>query len=72
MLAGKTKSVVLDTTFNGEALSAWNGAMRAGFSATATIDTNDFGLTGLAPLKIGPKVELTIEVEAIKCGLNCS
>lgn len=71
MMAGKTKSVVLDTTFNGEAVSPWDGQMRAGFSATATLDTNDFGLSGIVPLKIGPEVDVTIEVEAVKCGLGC-
>jgi polyisoprenoid-binding protein YceI len=68
---GFTVPVAIDTTFNGEKLSPWNGQMTAGFSATGTLDTNDFGMTGLVPLKIGPKVDFRLEIEAAKCGLSC-
>jgi len=70
-IGGVSKPVVLDTVFNGQAVSPWDGAMRIGFSATGTLDTNDFGMTGVVPLKIGPKVDFHIEVEAVKCELTC-
>jgi hypothetical protein len=35
-----------------------------GFSATSTLDTNDFGLKDLILMEIGPKLDFSIEVEA--------
>ena len=63
-MAGITHEVVLDVIFDGEAVSDWDGLMRVGFSATGTLNINDFGLTGL--VDIGPKLDFTIEVEATK------
>ena len=40
--------------------------MRVGFSATGKLNTNDFGMTGLDSLDIGPVLDFTIEVEATK------
>lgn len=68
---GFTVPVSIDTTFNGEKYSPWNGRMTAGFSATGTLNTNDFGMSGLVPLDIGPTVDFAIEIEAAKCGLSC-
>jgi polyisoprenoid-binding protein YceI len=65
-MAGATKSVPLDVTFDGEAISNWDGQMRVGFSATGKLNTSDFGMTGLAALDIGPVLDFTIEVEATK------
>jgi polyisoprenoid-binding protein YceI len=65
-MAGVTMPVTLDVVFNGEARSTWDGRMRVGFSATGSINTNDFGMTGLVPLNIGPQVDFRIEVEATK------
>ena len=70
-MAGVTVPVVLDTRYNGEGRSDWDGSMRIGFSATGMLDTNDFGMTGIVPLNIGPRVDFVIEVEATKCGLSC-
>ncbi|WP_136620721.1 MULTISPECIES: YceI family protein [Mesorhizobium] len=65
-MAGVTKPVPLDVTFDGEAISNWDGQMRVGFSATGKLNTNDFGMTGLAALDIGPVLDFAIEVEATK------
>jgi len=63
-MAGITKPVTLDAIFDGEGVSDWDGQMRVGFSATGALNTNDFGLTGLRTLNIGPELDFTIEVEA--------
>jgi len=65
-MAGVTKPVILNVIFDGEGKSDWDGKMRVGFSATGAINTNDFGLTGLSRLDIGPQLDFTIEVEATK------
>ena len=70
-MAGITKPVSLDTTFNAQAYSPFSGQMTAGFSATGSLNTNDFGMTGVPPLDIGPVVNFAIEIEAYKCGLTC-
>ena len=65
-MAGVTKPVTLDVTFDGEGKSDWDGRMRVGFSATGKLDTDDFGLTGISGMDIGPELDFTIEVEAFK------
>jgi polyisoprenoid-binding protein YceI len=65
-MAGVTKPVSLVVIFDGEGRSDWDGRMRVAFSATGAINTNDFGMTGLVPLDIGPELNFTIEVEATK------
>jgi polyisoprenoid-binding protein YceI len=62
-MAGTTRPVTLDAIFDGEGVSE-DGLMRVGFSATGALNTNDFGLTGLRTLNIGPELDFTIEVEA--------
>jgi polyisoprenoid-binding protein YceI len=47
------------------------GNERAGFSATASLDRKDFGLTWNAALEaggvvVGERVEITIELEGVK------
>jgi len=49
-ISGITTSVDLDTTFIGEGKYPWGG-YRAGFTATATIDLDDYGMGGV----IGPE-----------------
>jgi len=68
-MAGTTKPVTLDAIFDGEGVSE-DGLMRVGFSATGALNTNDFGLTGLRTLNIGPELDFTIEVEAIDLSLE--
>lgn len=63
-LAGVTKPVTLDVTFNGYDKDFMK-TDRAGFSATTTIDRTQFGSTKYAPM-IGNDVKLAIEVEFTK------
>jgi polyisoprenoid-binding protein YceI len=67
---GVTRPIVLETTYEGSGKDPWGGE-RAGFTATASLDRKDFGLqwnkaleTGV--LLVGEKVDLILEVEAIK------
>ncbi len=67
---GVTRPVTLDVEFAGSARDPWGG-VRAGFSARTTIDRKDFGLTYNQLLEtggvlVGEKVEIGIEVEAVK------
>jgi polyisoprenoid-binding protein YceI len=69
-LAGVTKQVVLKTEVSGIQKDPWGGT-RTGFSATTSIDREDFGLKWNAALEaggvvVGKKVEIHIEIEAIK------
>jgi len=67
---GVTKTVVLDATYEGSGKDPWGGE-RAGFVASTSIDRRDFGLEWNKALEtggllVGEKVELTLEVEAVK------
>jgi polyisoprenoid-binding protein YceI len=67
---GVTRPVVLEATYEGSGKDPWGGE-RAGFLATTSIDRKDFGLEWNKALEtggllVGEKVELTLEVEAVK------
>jgi polyisoprenoid-binding protein YceI len=69
-LHGVTRSVVLEASYEGTGKDPWGGE-RAGFSGTVSVDRKDFGLTWNKALEtggllVGEKVELTLEVEAVK------
>ena len=69
-VAGVTRPVVLDVTYEGVALEPWGGA-RAGFTATAELDREDWGLTWNAILDaggflVGRTVNIELDVELIK------
>lgn len=69
-IRGTTREVVLDAEYAGLAKDPW-GNQRAGFSAKAALDRRDFGLVWNAALEaggvlVGEKVEITIELEAVK------
>ena len=69
-LKGVSKPVVLDATYEGAGKDPWGGE-RAGFSGSTSIDRKDFGLEWNKALEtggllVGEKVELTLEVEAVK------
>jgi polyisoprenoid-binding protein YceI len=62
--------VSLEVEFAGSARDPWGG-IRAGFSARGSLDRRDFGLTYNQLLEaggvlVGEKVDLDIEVEAVK------
>ena len=69
---GVEKPVVLDLAILGEGKDPW-GQIRAGFTATTTINRKEFGLMWNKVLEtgqlfIGEEVEITLEIEGIKQG----
>jgi polyisoprenoid-binding protein YceI len=67
---GVTRPVVLDAEFQGQGKDPWGG-QRAAFSAKASINREDYGLTWNQALEaggvlIGTKIEIEIEVQAVK------
>ena len=67
-LLGVSKEVQLDATYNGTGNAPWFGARDIiGFSATATFNRSDFGMTALLP-NIGDEIEVIIEAEFVEKG----
>ncbi len=69
-IRGVTREVTLDAEYAGLAKDPW-GNQRAGFSAKTALDRRDWGLTWNAALEtggllVGEKVEISIELEAVK------
>jgi polyisoprenoid-binding protein YceI len=69
-IRGVTREVSLRVEQHGQAKDPW-GNVRAAFTATATIDRRDFGLTWNQALEsggvlVGDKVEIEAEVQAVK------
>ena len=69
-LHGVVRPVVLEAEFAGTGKDPW-GNVRAGFSAKASLDRREFGLLWNAALEtggvlVGDKVEIGIELEAVK------
>ena len=65
-----TRPVTLDVEFDGAQADPWGG-QRLGFSATAEIDREDWGLTWNVALEtggvlVGKKIRLEFNVEAVK------
>jgi polyisoprenoid-binding protein YceI len=65
-----TRPVVLDVEFDGAQSDPWGGR-RIGFSASAEIDREDWGLTWNVALEtggmlVGKKIRLELNVEAVK------
>jgi polyisoprenoid-binding protein YceI len=68
-LKGVTRSVPLVLEVNGFGPDAFGGT-RAGFSATATINRNDFGVDIALPLEsggvvVGDKVQINLEIQGV-------
>jgi len=68
-LHGVTKAVPLALEFNGFTKDPYGGT-RAGFSASATIERSDFGITTSMPMDgggvvVGEKIAIILEVEAV-------
>jgi len=64
-----TREVVLDVDYGGQGKDPW-GQVRAGFTATASINRKDFGLTWNQALETGgvlvaDRVDIEIELQAI-------
>ena len=69
-IRGVTREVVLDVEDAGRTRDPW-GNERAGFAAKTAIDRKDFGLTWnqlleTGGLMVGDRIEIEIEVEAVK------
>jgi polyisoprenoid-binding protein YceI len=69
-LHGVTREVTLEAEYAGTGKDPW-GNERAGFSAKASLDRREFGLVWNAALEtggvlVGEKVEIAIELEAVK------
>ena len=69
-IKGVTRAVPLAVEMNGVGPDG-SGGTRAGFSATTTIDRNDFGVTVKLPLDgggvvVGDHVQVSIEIEAVR------
>jgi polyisoprenoid-binding protein YceI len=67
---GITRSVPLDVVFEGGARDPWGGE-RIGFTATAELDREAFGLTWNQALEtggvlVGKAVKIEIEAEAVR------
>jgi polyisoprenoid-binding protein YceI len=65
-LHGVTKPVTLECEFGGVANSPF-GDVRAGFSATATVNREDFGITGGgAGAMVGKEIKINLEIECVQ------
>ena len=69
-IKGVTRDVVLDVEVLGQAKDPW-GNERAAFSATASIDRREFGLTWNQVLEtggvmVGERIDIAIEIEAVR------
>ena len=67
---GVTKQIELDAEENGRVKDPW-GNDRIGFGAKASVNRKDFGLTfnqalDAGGMMLGDRVDITIEVEALK------
>ena len=70
VIRGVTKLVTLDGEYFGRQKDPWGGE-RAGFSAKTSIDRKEFGLVFNIPLEgggfvVGDKVDITLDVQAVK------
>lgn len=71
-IRGVTRPVTLNATYEGRVTDPW-GNERIGFSATAELNRQDFGLTWNQALEaggvlVGDKVNIHLEVEAVRQG----
>lgn len=69
-IRGVSREIVLDVEYAGRAADPW-GNERAGFTAKASLDRKEFGLTWNQALEtggllVGDRVDIEIEVEAVK------
>ena len=67
-IRGRTVPVVLDTAYHGTFVNPW-GAQVAAFSASTSINREDFGMVWNAPLEaggvlVGKRLEIELEVQA--------
>jgi polyisoprenoid-binding protein YceI len=73
---GVTRPVVLDVELSPQVKDPWGGT-RTGFAAKTAISRKDFGLTWNVALEaggllVGDKVEITLELEAVKAAAKAA
>jgi polyisoprenoid-binding protein YceI len=69
-IRGVTRPVTLEAEFNGVGEDPWGG-IRAGFTATTSINRKDFGLEFNVPMQgdrvlLGDKVDIQLEIQAVR------
>ncbi|MQQ09849.1 polyisoprenoid-binding protein [Epibacterium sp. SM1979] len=66
-MIGVSKEIALDVTWNNEMPLPWDtSTVKTGFTATATIDGTDFGMNQLVAFGLGPKIDVEIDLEALR------
>jgi polyisoprenoid-binding protein YceI len=66
-IAGVSKPVTLNATFNKEAPLPWDAkTIKIGFTATGVISLADFGQKKALSFGLGPDLNLAIDLEAVK------
>ncbi len=66
-MIGVSKEVALDVVWNNEMPLPWDAStVKTGFSATASIDGTDFGMSQLVAFGLGPKFDVAIDLEALR------
>ncbi len=66
-MIGVSKEVALDVVWNNEMPLPWDAStVKTGFSATASIDGTDFGMNQLVAFGLGPKIDVEIDLEALR------
>ncbi|WP_282078603.1 YceI family protein [Epibacterium ulvae] len=66
-MIGVSREVALDVVWNNEMPLPWDAStIKTGFSATATIDGTNFGMNQLVAFGLGPKIDVEIDLEALR------
>lgn len=65
-IKGTTLPVSFDVTFNGKVMHPFYDKYNAGFTATATIDSREFGVNMLPEWMVGSDVDIRVEMEAFE------
>ncbi|MDH3441603.1 MAG: YceI family protein, partial [Gammaproteobacteria bacterium] len=65
-IKGTTLPVTFDVTFNGKVMHPFYDKNNAGFTATAMIDSREFGVNMLPEWMVGSDVHIRVEMEAFE------
>ena len=65
-IKGTTLPVTFDVTFNGIVMHPYYSLNNAGFTATATISSRDFGVNSLPEWMVSDAVDIRVELEAFE------
>lgn len=67
-IKGTTLPVTFDVRFNGKVMHPFYDLNNAGFTATATVSSRDFGVNQLPEWMVGDDVDIRVELEAFEGG----